>query len=963
MRKILYAIAAVALTVFAASCAREVADVQQNGDLVEVSFNVAMPNTVATKAISDGETAKKLEFRVYDAAGKHLTNLDQTVDVNGKQATVNVKLVGGLEYKFVFWAQKAGQYTIAEDGTITLNPAGMMNSDDWDAFYAKKTMEVTAAFNESITLTRPFAQINVGAVDGDLQVASDCGIDLTTLTSKYIVSKVNTKLNLLDGTVSTPVENVEITAVKYPAAKIKVDETNYDHVAMLYVLAGDKENVNVTLDLAFEQNNVERTITRTVPNVPIQRNYRTNILGNIFTIGGVFTITVDSDFKTPDQNELLQTNLAKVNELYAAGKVYAAADISPEDAGDGVKTVTLPSTTEDVVLRMNFTTAETITVQYADGDKPAKVEIYVTHAAKVVANLTSSTVTIASGSYIAEGDFATAPTTLIIEEGAVVGNLTVRAGTVKVYGSITGKFNATGDAAGTVVECPLPAGETTIPTSTNTPMNIVGEQDAEGNNLTTVKVSSATSIQSNDVTMKNIDIVGSANISVSTSSATFENVNIDTGYRNGGLTLYGTAKDEDDIMLFKNVSIIKSYKALHIMHTGTVQIEDCYLDAVYPFNCNGSTGNMIVKNTTLKGWTSYNNGSVDTYTTTFDDCVFGASEYYGYAFTRPYNSTVYTNCEFEEGFEIGGSSTNCKDGDILTLEFKNCTYKGQPLTVNNNCIIIDDMAVGKHQIIIDGVKYHFAAEGLLVDENGAANMSVASSADLEAAINEIASNSDIDKVNIALAEETYTISDALPSNKVVSFEGNGENTVLSMINTVNTAKGSDLSFKNLTIKSGNDNYKGFQHAASAVYENVTFYGRRTLYELQATFNNCTFIQETYDYNFWTYGCKDLTFNNCIFDTARKALKVYKEADSETKVININNCTFKSDRTRAGKTSVKAAIEIDSSLCPFEVNITNCTAEGFDEGENSGLTLYNFDLVNSAKPTNLIVRVNGVVQTL
>ena len=75
MKKVLYAIAAVALTVFAASCAREAADVQQNGDLVEVSFNVAMPNAVATKAISDGETAKKLEFRVYDAAGKHLTNL------------------------------------------------------------------------------------------------------------------------------------------------------------------------------------------------------------------------------------------------------------------------------------------------------------------------------------------------------------------------------------------------------------------------------------------------------------------------------------------------------------------------------------------------------------------------------------------------------------------------------------------------------------------------------------------------------------------------------------------------------------------------------------------------------------------------------------------------------------------------------------------------------------------------
>lgn len=82
------------------------------------------------------------------------------------------------------------------------------------------------------------------------------------------------------------------------------------------------------------------------------------------------------------------------------------------------------------------------------------------------------------------------------------------------------------------------------------------------------------------------------------------------------------------------------------------------------------------------------------------------------------------------------------------------------------------------------------------------------------------------------------------------------------------------------------------------------------------------------------------------------------------MININNCTFKADRTRANKTSVKAAIEIDSRLCPFEVNITNCTDEGFDAGEHSGLTLYNFDLKDDGtKPTNLIVKLNGVEQTL
>ena len=484
MKKVLYAIAAVALTVFAASCAREVADVQQNGDLVEVSFNVAMPNTVATKAISDGETAKKLEFRVYDAAGKHLTNLDQTVDVNGKQATVNVKLVGGLEYQFVFWAQKAGQYTIAEDGTITLNPAGMMNSDDWDAFYAQKTMEVTTAFNESITLTRPFAQINVGAVDGDLQVASDCGIDLTTLTSKYIVSKVNTKLNLLDGTVSTPEENVEITAADYPAAKIKVGETDYDHVAMLYVLAGDKETVNVDLKLQFKQNGVDKEITRTVPNTPIQRNYRTNILGNIFTVGGVFTITVDNDFKDVDEynNDYVPeyATIADLNAAFAAGKAIGY-NVAVTTSADG--TIVLPKTADEVriFLRGDFSN-NTINIEYAEGatasEKPANLYITAPKLKELKGDLAATHVEIVTSSNIETGELTTSNGTLVIQPNAYMGILTVKGGSLRVEGKLdNGTVEATAVGANTVVTHTGEVGTLTIKTGEV----LVEGKDAEGN--------------------------------------------------------------------------------------------------------------------------------------------------------------------------------------------------------------------------------------------------------------------------------------------------------------------------------------------------------------------------------------------------------------------------------------------------------------------------------------------------
>ena len=874
MRKLLYTFAALAgMLAVAASCQRETPEGStSDGDLIDVSMNFTVDDgRPATKAIGDGSAASKLAFYAYDEKGNYLPNLKPVSGyetLSDRKGTVKLKVIKGMKYQFVFVAYSANAIpdlsNPAGNDYFVINPSSKIltvrydkiakaQNEASDLFYTKIDHQFDASGQaKDVTLKRVMAQLNVGSTTEDFDVATNSGIDTDALKTGYNLTSIPNTLGLLDGSVSGAADITLGTAIR-PTETLTVGGADYTWVSTAYVLVdgttGQTTDVTLNVEMTNRSDDALSPIFRTITAVPLKRNYRTNILGNIFSIDAVFKVEVSSDFNTPDINETLETSIAKANEMFAAGLTSVTVDLAPTD-GDAT-TIKLPATTDDVRLNLNIVTDETITIQYASNDpdkNPAHVEIYASRVKKLVANLTSTTVTISSGSYIDEGDFATAPTTLIIEEGAVVGNLTVRAGTVKVYGSITGKFTATGEATGTVVECPLPAGETTMPTSINTPMNIVGEQDADGNNLTSVKVSSATSIKSADVVVKNIDIVGNSNISVSTSSSTFENVNIDTGY-NGGLTLYGTAAEDDDIMLFKNVSIVKSFKALHIFHTGTVKIEDCFLDAVYPINCNGSKGNMIVKNTTLRGWTSYNNGNPETYTTTFDNCVFGASEYYGYAFTRPYNSTVYTNCEFEEGFAIGGSTSNCKDETILTLEFKNCTYKGQPFTVNNNCIIMDNMAVGKHQIIIDGVKYHFAAEGLLVDENGAANMSVTSNEDLTTAINEIASNSDIDKVNIALAEETYTISGSLPSDKEVSFEGKGENTVLSMINTVNTANNADLSFKNLTIKSGNDNYKGFQHAASAVYENVTFYGRRTLYELQATFNNCTFIQETYDYNF------------------------------------------------------------------------------------------------------------------
>ena len=229
--------------------------------------------------------------------------------------------------------------------------------------------------------------------------------------------------------------------------------------------------------------------------------------------------------------------------------------------------------------------------------------------------------------------------------------------------------------------------------------------------------------------------------------------------------------------------------------------------------------------------------------------------------------------------------------------------------------------------------------------------------------------------NVVLAAGTYK----LPKETVtvdgneksviaegVTIIGNGEGTVL---NTEAAEKGGEgnynakglnnVTFKNLTINEGQGNYNGIKHSGNIKYEKCVILGRPTSYATNVEYKDCTFKQTTGDYNIWTYA-SNITFDNCVFDCQGKAAMVYREGNDATKDIYLkvtfNKCVFKA----SAKVTGKAAIEIDSSLAPYEVYINNCTSEGFDNGTKSGNSLWNN---KRGDATNLKVVVDSVPQTL
>ena len=336
MKKILYTLAAVAAIAFTASCNKEAEmGAVRDGDTINATFTIDLPAQVATKAISDGLTAKNLLFYVYDENGKYLENLTQTdKKFENKQTTVSVQLVKGLKYSFGFIAvaddNASGAYAFdPKTKTLTVDYTKMSaNDDQFDLFTAAlNDYVVTGPFKETVTLHRPLAQVNVGTTDDDIKAAKATGIKTDEMQTSLTFSEVSSVMNFLTGEVSEPKQNVTVKAKVRPLApaeQLVVADEKYEWIAMAYVLTGtDKALTDVTLDAAISNEAGSMTpLRRQVANAPIQRNHRTNIIGNIFSVTGEFTIIIDEVYDTPDYDYTNTLQLA----FFKGGEVTLEKD-------------------------------------------------------------------------------------------------------------------------------------------------------------------------------------------------------------------------------------------------------------------------------------------------------------------------------------------------------------------------------------------------------------------------------------------------------------------------------------------------------------------------------------------------------------------------------------------------------------------------------------------------------------
>ena len=377
MKKTLLFVAAAVTALFSACSSDELAN---GNDVVDVSFNASFDQVMPTRGVSgesDGTAATKLYVAVYNkdnqlikAISKIGVDGSQDVEtVSNKQATVSFQLVKGQTYNFVFWAQNPN----ATAGAVVFNPeTGKVsvdytkikaNDESLDAFTAHvNNLTVTGAIAQDVTLKRPWAQVNYGSAQADWDAAVAAGI--TVAKSKVTVNNVYTMLNALTGEVEGPAETADIAlaantipASATPSRTLTVSGTNYKYIGLNYLLVGNEgEQSLIKADLEIQKESGEVINTLTFSNVPVQRNYRTNIVGNLLTSQAQFNITLDPNYEDDitGNNEVIAEGITRFDNVYSVTNAAATSNaintIYADAKNNGISELTINLTEGDFTL-------------------------------------------------------------------------------------------------------------------------------------------------------------------------------------------------------------------------------------------------------------------------------------------------------------------------------------------------------------------------------------------------------------------------------------------------------------------------------------------------------------------------------------------------------------------------------------------------------------------------------------
>ncbi|MGN0056826.1 MAG: GLUG motif-containing protein [Phocaeicola plebeius] len=980
-----------------ASCSDQDNPSGGNGNEVEVTFALNLEgNHQVSRAISDGSQAKKLVYAVYDESGNVLSvfaggQSQKEVSVPQNMTSVaypiTIKLAKGQTYTVAFWAQNPActAYNTTDLKAVSINYTNAVNNDEaWDAFYAAEEITVQNNETRTVTLKRALAQINVGVSADEWAAAMASGVTVTR--SEATIKQVASTINLLDGTVKNPVDMTWSQNV-IPSEALLVDMNNdrtpesYHYLSMTYILVNDATtgSAQATLeDASFTFHAVGKepiTLHEGLTNVPVQRNWRTNIIGQILTGDVTFNIKIDPTYEN-DHNEgpLVVQTIAEANTAFKNG----ATSVSIASVEGNGGTIVLPKTTMATSLTLPDVPAASspVIIQYAAGtstsQRPEALELSTTGT---VGNLTVSaentSVNMNNGNYTSV-TASTADNTLVVGEDVVIDDLTVKKGSVEIHGVVK---NLTNNASSSITyqvgsasellklaDAINRTGETGRQTTLEYVDKIVLSDDIDMSNVNWTPMGTsehpfAMTFDGNGKTISNLNIQQSSTACVGLfgklvtpgkiEGLTLKNVSVKGQSQVGAIVGSAYTGTVTNCKVEGTVQVEGNYQVGGITGAGYAAISQC--------SVNGAAGSYV-KGTYLQANLEGDavGGIIGYYcegTKSLDHCTVAGVSVEG---TRKVGGVVgqqggdvtVSNCSFSGTVRSNASAEYqaANVGKLMVGGLVGELTSGTNFIITGNTVASGTTVIGFDANVTNALyggsrvpsptitATNNTVDGVVVtimNSEGTVKVNGTPYADIAAALAKTTGN-----VTVQLMAGTYAMPTTGFADRVVTLKGVGtDQTILDMSAGGTPQYNANVTFKQLTMKRKSDAYGGLSHSIAERYEDCVVEGTLVTYAPVVSAKNTTFVQSSNsNYNVHVYAAGSTTFEDCVFKCEGKAIYAHAEAANEQN-ITIKNCQFKANQVVAGKTAIQLHTELSIH---GSLTVEKTTAQGFDTSIHNGL---------------------------
>ena len=944
---LLMAVAAMGL-LFTACSKDEVA--QSVAEKSTVTFSVATPE-LSTRAHGDGESATALAYAVYNRADKALL-FQGTKTMSNLTATVEIPFVNGMTYDVLFWAAAPeSPYTVDWDAkTVGYTDAAALdsNSEKYDAFYyfltGDELPEITGPVTKTVELKRPFAQLNIKT--NDAKEAKQSGVEVKNV--KVVVKNGYSSFDLAAGAGK---DKNDVT-FDFAAKQENANAEGVQLLAVNYLFTGGEKSL---VDVEFTYTDVNGKVAAAgevmeFAAVPVQRNYRTNIVGSLLTSEGKFNVEIKPGFDGEHDHSVAVATPEDINAL------IQNPDVTTVELGAGVYNIDL----------YNLNEKRTLTINGTDGTKIEFKNLQVRASQfdeLVINNCEILRMPDKSWGHLVFGSSDNAAGVYTISNCTFNGvgsqGIYINENTSGVtYNILNCTFN--GDFGG--------EGAVTIQRNNGVDftINVLGctfnNIPSTSHNIWALHENYWEFTLNTDLKATTIDEVnslincGAKTINLADGNYNLSNINI---LPTKAITLVGENKDNCVVTIANQLR--KDGKSLTLKNL-TVDIAEglAYTEGKFAWIHYLKEFNMV---------DCKSNGRIrlNCHSANIDNCEFNvttSSGFDGYAihYQGATNSkVVVSNSTFNT---VGKAIVLYNEGTpVLDMTVNNCTFlSSNPATDKAAIQMHTELGISGKLAINNSTATGFAAinNGLYNELNNNTKVpthkfnitvdgKVASTKALAAALA-------AGETNIELKSAIYDTNGFDADYKTLTLKGIEDGVKIYVNQSSNSAlgtfDGSKVTFENLTIETLGGLYKGFARM-EGTYKNCTFVNNYFTFSGKHEFIGCTFNAPNDEHCMWTYGANEVIFNDCEFNYSDRCINVYTEAGLANGVVTATDCEFVT-----ANTSSKGAIEINSGSFAnsIAVNLTGCTAPA--HGEIAFIS--GWDSANGAKAT---VTINGVVTTV